>query len=96
MAKKKMTKGEKAARKINRQLRSARGVTVEVATGVPEASAKMGSFIRQGTGRNNGRGQRELMKLKRQAMEQGYIINSDGEIIHDVRTEAEKEAQDGN
>ena len=96
----KLTKEEKAevaARKrhksINQQIRGARGVTVEVPIGTPESSEKMGLFIRASTGRSNGKEQYEIMKLKRDAVAKGYLINDSGEIIADARTDEEKEAQ---
>ena len=93
-------KAEVATRKrhkpINKQIRGARGVTVDVPIGTPESSEKMGSFIRQSTGRTKGKAnKKELLRLKRQAVELGYVVNNEGKILHDARSDAEKEEQDG-
>lgn len=95
-------KEEVAARKrhksINRQIRGARGVTVEVPIGTPEVNESMGSFIRASTGRINGKAAHDVMVLKREAVRLGYVINEDGEILHDIRSKKERKEQeaDGN
>ncbi len=89
-------KAEVAARKrhrpINDAIRAGRGTTVSVGSGTPESSEKMGSFIRQSSGRGNGKAdKRELMKLKREAVAKGYLLSKDGtEIIADIRSDEEK------
>ena len=85
----------KRNRPINKQIRGARGVTVDIPLGTPESSKQMSSFIRASTGRRNGRDKSDIMAAKRLAVAQGYLINSKGEIIADIRTDAEKEEQDG-
>jgi hypothetical protein len=80
---------------VNKQLRDARGVSVDVPIGVPKTSEKMGEFIRKVTGRTDGKDNpKAIMARRRAAVEKGFILAADGEtILHDFRTDKEKEAQ---
>ena len=79
-------KAEVATRKrhkvINDQLRSSRGTTVSVGSGIPESTAKMSSFIRQSAGRTNGKDNaKAIMARKIAGVAKGIIYEADGETV---------------
>lgn len=88
-------KSRKVSAAINKQIRDAKGETVDMGIGTPEANVQMSAFIRASTGRHNGRDESDIRAAKRLAVEQGFIINAKGEITHDIRTDAEKAEQEG-
>ena len=89
-------KAEVAARKRNRSmnaaLRDARGTTVSVGSGTPKANAAMGQFVRQSTGRNNGKDDPGADLRRRIAgVAKGIIYEADGVTVkYDFSKEMEE------
>ena len=89
-------KAEVAARErhksINQRIRGARGTTVEVPIGTTKANAAMGQFVRQSTGRTNGKDDPGADLRRRVAgVAKGIIYEADGETVKfDLSKEAEE------
>jgi hypothetical protein len=73
-------------KRINAALRRARGIVMEVSTGVPDENKAMGEFVRRSTGHSKPRTKKEIDKIKRAGVEQGYLLDDDCEtILYDSR-----------
>ena len=65
---------------------------MSVGSGVPESSEKMGSFIRQSTGRSNGKDDPGAdLRRRIAAVEKGIILEADGVTVkHDFTKKMEE------
>jgi len=82
----------KRHKSINQSIRGARGTTLEVPIGTTKANAAMGQFVRQSTGRSNGKDDPGADLRRRIAgVAKGIIYEADGVTVkYDFSKEMEE------